>query len=191
MDRQKKRVIGVYDTEAEAIIAIDGLIKQGYESKEICVIGKDLKHVNKETDTTTEDPATTGAFTGGTIGGVTGILAGVGALTIPGIGPIIAAGPIASGLIGALAGAGIGGLCGALVDSGISEDDAERYGNSVKEGKILILVNSKDDHLNRDIRVLEEEIPTEADMTAVNGNENNTPHYNTYKDRNPYMPSND
>jgi uncharacterized membrane protein len=150
MDKQVKKVVGIYESEQEAIEAIEGLISQGYDKQDICVVGKDLKnvtHVSDETGVVAEETAT-GALTGGTIGGVTGLLVGVGALAIPGAGPIIAAGPIATSLIGAIAGAGLGGLAGALIGLGISEEEAEYYGNSVKEGNILVLTkessNDKD-----------------------------------------------
>lgn len=146
MDKLEKNVVGVYKSEQEAIIAIEDLVKQGYDKQDICVIGKDLKNVNyiaDETGTVTEETAATGALAGGTLGGLTGLLVGVGALAIPGVGPIIAAGPIASSLIGAVAGAGLGGLTGALIAIGIPDEEAEYYGNSVKEGKILVLTKNR------------------------------------------------
>lgn len=146
MDRIERNVVGVYETEQEAIVAIEKLVKQGYDKQDICVIGKDLKNVNyiaDETGTVAEETAATGAIAGGTLGGLTGLLVGVGALAIPGVGPIIAAGPIASSLIGAVAGAGLGGLTGALIAIGIPDDEAEHYGNSVKEGKILVLTKNR------------------------------------------------
>ncbi|MEH7493569.1 general stress protein [Neobacillus niacini] len=146
MDKIEKNVVGVYDTEQEAIIAIEDLVKQGYDKQDICVIGKDIKNVNyiaDETGTVAEESAATGALAGGTLGGLTGLLVGVGALAIPGAGPIIAAGPIASSLIGAVAGAGLGGLTGALIGIGIPDDQAEFYGNSVKEGKILVVTKNR------------------------------------------------
>jgi hypothetical protein len=146
MDRIERNVVGVYESEQEAIIAIEELVKQGYDKQDICVIGKDLKNVNyiaDETGTVAEETAATGALAGGTLGGLTGLLVGVGALAIPGVGPIIAAGPIASSLIGAVAGAGLGGLTGALIGIGIPDDEAEYYGNSVKEGKILVVTKNR------------------------------------------------
>ncbi|MCM3693091.1 general stress protein [Neobacillus niacini] len=149
MDKVEKNVVGVYETEQEAIVAIEALVKQGYDKQDICVIGKDLKDVNHiadETGTVVEEKAATGALTGGTFGGITGLLVGVGALAIPGAGPIIAAGPIASSIIGTIAGAGVGGLTGALIGMGIPDDEAEYYGNSVKEGKILVLTKNRMSH---------------------------------------------
>ncbi|SDN03076.1 general stress protein [Bacillus sp. OK048] len=147
MDKPERNVVGVYNSEQDAILAIEGLIRQGVDKQDICVIGKDLKDVNyiaDETGAVAEDSAATGALTGGTLGGLTGLLVGVGALAIPGAGPIIAAGPIASSLIGALAGVGLGGLTGALIGLGIPDHEAEYYGNSVEEGKILVLTKNRE-----------------------------------------------
>jgi uncharacterized membrane protein len=159
MDRTEKNVVGVYDTEQEAIIAIEKLVRDGYNKQDICVIGQDLKNVNHiadETGTVAEESAAKGAITGGTLGGLTGLLVGIGALAIPGAGPIIAAGPIASSLIGTITGAGLGGLTGALIGLGIPDDEAEYYGNSVKEGKILVLTKDRIDHHMDDRNTLAE-----------------------------------
>ena len=87
--------------------------------------------------------ATVGASTGGVVGGTIGLLAGIGALAIPGLGPFIAAGPIMAALSGGAIGAVGGGLTGALVGLGIPEYEAKRYEGKVKEGGILISVHSE------------------------------------------------
>lgn len=68
-------------------------------------------------------------------------MAGVGALAIPGIGPLLAAGPIVAMLTGAAVGAGTGGLAGALIGMGIPEDEADQYERDVKDGKLLVLLD--------------------------------------------------
>ena len=140
----QRRVIGSYDTEAEAIAVIEDLKRQGYSSDDISVMSKHTENaeiIADETGTHAADGAATGAATGGLLGGVGGVLAGVGALAIPGIGPIIAAGPIVAGITGAAAGAGVGGLAGALIGMGIPEEEATRYNTYFNEGKIIILVD--------------------------------------------------
>ncbi|WP_409304333.1 general stress protein [Peribacillus sp. SCS-155] len=144
MDNMDKRVVGVYDTGEEAIQAVEDLKAQGYHRDDISVVAKDrdeVDAVNEETGTKTEEGLAAGAATGGILGGAAGLLAGVGALAIPGIGPILAAGPIAATLTGAAVGAGTGGLAGALIGMGIPEDEAERYEDDVKAGKLLVLVD--------------------------------------------------
>lgn len=141
----KRQVVGVYDTDNEAIAAIQELKRQGYTADEISVISQDtqqMENVTEETDTMAGEGAATGAATGGVLGGLGGILTGLGALAIPGIGPIVAAGPIIAGITGAAAGAGVGGLAGALIGMGIPDDEAQRYNEDFENGKILVLVDS-------------------------------------------------
>ncbi|SFC87043.1 Heat induced stress protein YflT [Bacillus sp. OV322] len=141
-----KRVVGVYDNGEDAIRAVEDLKRQGYDRDDISVIAKDrddVDMVNESTGTNTEEGMAAGAATGGILGGAAGLLAGVGALAIPGIGPILAAGPIVATLTGAAVGAGTGGLAGALIGMGIPEDEADRYETDVKSGKLLVLVDPK------------------------------------------------
>lgn len=143
------RVVGSYRTEKEAIEAIEDLKRRGHRTEDISVLGKDeeeTRNVTEETGTHAGEGAATGAVTGGALGGLGGVLAGLGALAIPGIGPIVAAGPIVAGLTGAAAGAGIGGLAGALIGLGIPEEEAKDYENRFNEGEILVLV--EDDTLD-------------------------------------------
>jgi hypothetical protein len=182
MDKHGKNIVGVYQSEQEAIAAIEDLQKWGYDKSEISVIGKDrndLDSVTEQTGTAVEDTAATGAITGGAVGGATGLLAGLGALAIPGIGPIVAAGPIAASIMGALTGASLGGLTGALIGLGIPDDDAKYYEESVEEGKILVLVNNRD-NIDNNLDNNEEEIPLDVEpVTSEAG-------YNI-KDRNPAL----
>ena len=100
-----------------------------------------------EKHTKAPEGATTGGITGGLIGGTLGLLAGIGALAIPGVGPFIAAGPLMATLGGIGVGAVTGGLVGSLIGLGIPEFEAKRYENRLKEGGILIAILVNDDHL--------------------------------------------
>ena len=95
-----------------------------------------------DTGTKAGEGAAAGAVGGGVVGGVLGLLAGVGALAIPGIGPIIAGGALASTLAGAGIGAAAGGLIGALIGMGIPEEDARYYETGLREGGILVTVDA-------------------------------------------------
>ena len=90
-----------------------------------------------------------GVVTGGVLGSGFGLIAGIVGFAIPGFGPILAVGPIATALAGGVAGVGIGGLAGALVGLGISDEDAAQYESDVREGKILVLVEQHDPFLNK------------------------------------------
>jgi hypothetical protein len=104
-------------------------------------LGKGTKSgLGTEKHTKAPEGATAGMTAGGIIGGTLGLLAGIGALAIPGVGPLIAAGPILATLSGIGAGGAIGGVIGALAGLGIPEYEAKRYGNRLKEGGILFAV---------------------------------------------------
>src|SRR5207253_6326342 len=94
-----------------------------------------------EKNTKAPEGVTTGVAAGGVLGGTLGLLAGIGTLAIPGLGPLIAAGPLVSALAGAGAGGAVGGLIGAMVGMGIPEYEAKRYEGRVKEGGILMSVH--------------------------------------------------
>lgn len=139
-----KKIVGVFYNEHEASQAIEDLKSQGFLTEDISVIARnkdDVESISEETGTKAPEGLASGAATGGLLGGVTGLLAGIGALAIPGIGPIIAAGPIAATLAGAAVGAGTGGLVGGLIGLGIPKDEAESYDNYVDEGRILVMVD--------------------------------------------------
>lgn len=139
-----KKIVGIFDTEQEATRAIEGLQNKGIHNDEISIITRDrdeLRNISDETGTKAPEGVAAGATTGGLLGGVAGLLAGIGALAIPGIGAILAAGPIVATLTGAAIGAGAGGLVGGLIGLGIPEDEAREYEEYVNSGKILVLVD--------------------------------------------------
>ena len=99
------------------------------------------KEFAHEKNTKAPEGTTTGVAAGGTVGGALGLLAGIGALAIPGVGPFIAAGPIMGALAGIGVGGAVGGLVGALVGMGIPEYEAKRYEGRVKNGGVLLSVH--------------------------------------------------
>lgn len=101
---------------------------------------RDFAH---EKNTKAPEGATLGAGAGGVVGGTLGLLAGIGLLAIPGVGPFIAAGPIMASLSGMAVGAAVGGIAGALIGMGIPEIEAKRYEGKVKDGNILISVHAE------------------------------------------------
>lgn len=144
-----KRIVGVFTAEHDASGAIEELKRHGFRTDDISVITKNKKDTNsihEDTGTKAPEGMASGATTGGLLGGLTGLLVGIGALAIPGIGPIIAAGPIAATLAGVAVGVGTGGLVGGLVGLGIPEDEAESYDRYVGQGHILVMVDAKGEH---------------------------------------------
>jgi uncharacterized membrane protein len=143
----KTSVFGIVKSHSQAEQVVEGLQDSGFPVSEISVLlpDKDGKHdIGHVKATKAPEGATTGATTGGVTGGVLGLLAGIGALAIPGVGPFIAAGPIMAALSGAAIGATTGGVVGALVGMGIPEVEAKRYEGKLKSGNYLIAVHVRD-----------------------------------------------
>jgi uncharacterized protein (TIGR02271 family) len=109
-----------------------------------------------------------GAATGAVVGGLGGLLLGLGALAIPGIGPIIAAGPIMSALVGAGVGAAVGGLVGALTEAGVPEEQAGYYAEGVRRGSTLVTVEVPDHRVDEVVRVMDRFHPIDINQRASN-----------------------
>lgn len=138
-------VFCIASTESQAINIVQQLKTSGFSDNDISVLFPDksgTRDFAHEQHTKAPEGAATGAGAGGVLGGTLGLLAGIGALAIPGVGPFIAAGPIMAALSGAAVGAAVGGLTGALIGMGIPEIEAKRYEGKVKDGNILISANS-------------------------------------------------
>ncbi len=137
-------VFGIYKSSSQAEQAVDRILAAGFSNNDISVLMPDQqssKEFAHEKNTKAPEGTTTGVTAGGVIGGTLGILAGVGTLAIPGLGPFIAAGPIMAGLAGLGVGGAVGGFIGALVGMGIPEYEAKRYEGRIKEGGVLLSVH--------------------------------------------------
>jgi len=144
MEDKKTAVFGIYPSVSAAERSVDTLVQAGFRSSDISVLLPDNRGTRDfahEKDTKAPEGTTTGVTTGGVIGGTLGVLAGIGALAIPGLGPFIAAGPIMGGLAGLGVGGAVGGLIGALVGMGIPEYEAKRYEGRLKSGGVLLSVH--------------------------------------------------
>src|SRR5512133_3100766 len=138
-------VFGIYPSLLAAERTVDALVAAGFRSDDVSVLAPDqnaTRELAAEKNTKAPEGTTAGVVAGGTVGGTLGLLAGIGALAIPGLGPFIAAGPIMAALSGAAVGGTVGGLTGALIGMGIPEFEAKRYEGRVKDGHILISVHS-------------------------------------------------
>jgi hypothetical protein len=153
-------VFGIYQDRTQVERAVDSLVAAGFRAEDISVLlpsnvgTKDFAH---EKNTKTPEGIATGAGTGAVVGGTLGVLAGIGALAIPGLGPFIAAGPIMGALAGIGAGGVVGGLIGALVGMGIPEYEAKRYEGMIKQGRALLSVHcDNSDWVKRAKQLLED-----------------------------------
>ena len=144
MPAKNVAVFGIFTTPNLAERAVDHLLAQGFSHAAISVLLPDDESTRAfayEKHTKAPEGAATGVTAGGVIGGTLGLLAGLGTLAIPGVGPFLAAGPIMGALAGLGVGGAVGGLVGALVGMGIPEFEATRYEGRVKSGGILLSVH--------------------------------------------------
>jgi len=162
-----KTIVGLFDSFDEAQRATQDLIDNGFSRDAISLVANDVRGQYGTSRSVGESKAAegagAGALTGAVGGGVLGLLVGVGALAIPGIGPVLAAGPLvaALGAAGAatLTGAGIGavagGLVGALVGAGVPEEHANYYAEGVRRGGTLVTVNAEDNRADQAYAILQ------------------------------------
>jgi len=152
-------VFGIYRDRRHAEEGVDLLLDDGFRPQDISVLLPDnvgTKDFAHEKHTKAPEGATAGAGTGAVLGGTFGLLVGLGALTIPGLGPFLAAGPLMAALAGAGTGGVVGGIIGALVGMGMPEYEAKRYEGMIREGRVLMSVHcDNSDWVDRAKNVLE------------------------------------
>jgi hypothetical protein len=158
---RNKRAVGIFPGRRETESALTELRENNFPMNQVSVIARDSDRPDKIGETEVrdhvgnkaDDGATTGALTGGALGGLTGLLVGLGALAIPGIGPIMLAGEIATAIATTLAGTAIGaatgGLIGALIGLGVPEEQAKTYNERVSLGNYLVIIDGTEDEIHR------------------------------------------
>ncbi|MGI6092343.1 MAG: hypothetical protein GX348_06615 [Veillonellaceae bacterium] len=162
--QDNRAVIGVFNSRSDAEKAVSELRNKGFNTEEINIVSKEGKQGNNQ-NKTYDDDITDGALTGGTLGGIGGLLLGagvvasVGAMAIPGIGPVIASGPIAAAIGGAVA----GGIAGGLIDWGIPAEASQRYEQSVAEGGILAVIRTASGKVDTAAQILRQNGATDIE----------------------------
>lgn len=170
MQKTQKTVVGVFKSESEAERAVGSLRENGFRDQEISIVAKDdgkRRQGNQDGNGAQNnqggrsrgqaqgmqgDSISDGLASGAAWGGLAGLALGAGALAIPGLGPIVAAGPIAA----ALTGAATGGLAGGLIDWGIPEESGRQLQEEVRRGNILALLQCSEDRVDRAANILRE-----------------------------------
>lgn len=165
----RKRAIGVFSNSRDAEVALTDLRDSGFSMNQVSLIAKDAHSTDRIANTGVNVPGTnkagtktgnkadegakTGALTGGALGGLGGLLVGLGALAIPGVGPVLLGGAAATALATAISGGAIGaaagGLAGGLVGLGIPEDRAKVYNERFERGDYLVMVDGTEDEVRR------------------------------------------
>jgi uncharacterized protein (TIGR02271 family) len=172
-----RTVVGLFDQFDNAQRAVQGLKDAGFRNNDINLIASDQKDeyarqlggrkAGTQEGNEAAEGAAVGAGTGAMLGGLGGFLLGIGALFIPGIGPVIAAGPIVATLIGAGVGAATGGIVGALVGLGIPEDEANAYAEGVRRGGTLVTVRTEDNMAEKAVRIMNQYNPADIERRAA------------------------
>ncbi|MGE5191592.1 MAG: hypothetical protein ACM3U2_03765 [Deltaproteobacteria bacterium] len=141
-------VSGIAANEARVQSVAAQLRSAGFSDADISLLfPNEVERTRIEVVNATKAPegAAIGAGTGGAVGAALGWLVGIGTIAIPGLGPLIAAGPILAALSGVAAGATVGGLTGLLVGLGVPEYEAKVYARKLQEGHYLISVRCRTD----------------------------------------------
>ena len=141
-------VFGIYLTRGSAEAAVSALKHAGFSNSDVSIlVPENVKTEELATELNTKAPegAAIGVGSGAAVGGALGWLVGLGALAIPGIGPVIAAGPLLAALAGIGIGGALGGFAGSLVGMGIPEYEARKYEGELLKGGILVAVNCETD----------------------------------------------
>lgn len=162
-----KRAVGIFSSRRDVEDALHELKNSGFLMDKVSVVAKDadrhdeiagVEVSDRINDSNADEGATTGAIAGGALGGLTGLLIGLGALAIPGVGPILFAGAEATAIATTIAGGGIGaaagGLTGALIGLGIPEQEAKVYHDQLSSGDYLVLVNGTEEEIQRTESIL-------------------------------------
>jgi len=176
-----KTVIGLFDAASDAYSAQNELVAAGVTRDRISVVtsesNRDLRSNKSDTTDTADTTRTTdkteaaegagvGATAGALAGGAAGILASLGLLAIPGIGGLLALGPIVAALTGAGIGAAAGGLIGGLIGLGIPEHEAEVYAEGINRGGTLVTVDAADTDADRVASILSQHNAIDIDQRA-------------------------
>ena len=133
----------MYDSYGQAQRVVHKLEEAGFSSSEVSLVSR-YRNDDTLADVASGSGAAAGATAGAVVGGGTGLLTALGVIAIPGLGPLVAAGALATTLVGVAGGSLVGGLLGALTGSGISEEDAHLYAEGVRRGSSVVTVRTDD-----------------------------------------------
>lgn len=145
-----KTIVGLFDRSDDARNAINELVDKGFPREDISLVANNTRgEYAAHGESEAAEGAGVGAVGGAAVGGLTGMLIGLGALTVPGIGPVVAAGALATTLgwtaVGAGVGAAAGTLIGGLIGAGIPDEDAQVYAESIRRGGTLVMLTASDE----------------------------------------------
>ncbi|MGH1591770.1 hypothetical protein ACRBEV_29510 [Methylobacterium phyllosphaerae] len=167
-DRYDDASVAVGKLEAGGIPHGDiSIVSNNENDRHTGMIARDGDHVSADTKEKAKDGTGAGATLGTVVGGAAGLLAGLGLIAIPGVGPVVAAGWLVATLTGAGVGAAAGGLAGGLTGAGVSEKDAHAYGEGVRRGGTLVTVRADESRGPMVMDILEQHGSVDLDQKAA------------------------
>jgi hypothetical protein len=174
----QQTITALFDRYEDASTAVSKLEAGGIPHADISIVSNNEgdrhsallrgneHHVSDDTREKAKDGTGTGATLGTVVGGAAGLLAGLGLIAIPGVGPVVAAGWLVATLTGAGIGAAAGGLAGGLTGAGVSEKDAHAYGEGVRRGGTLVTVRADEARGPTVMDILEQHGSVDLDQKA-------------------------
>jgi outer membrane lipoprotein SlyB len=165
--QQSTHVIGVYESLADAQQAVERLLREGVRPDDVSIVGNLEHETAVHGFVSPAEAAKEGAGRGAVVGGLFGLLAGTAFFFVPGVGPLVVLGPLASALVGAGEGALTGGIFGAILGKIMEKQRIPRYEQQVKDGKYLVVVRTDPDSLERIQEAVQGTAATEVETEAV------------------------
>lgn len=169
-----KTIVALYEELAQARQAVHDLVDAGFEHEDISLVAPDpegshasfLEEGKAAEGSGPKDAAAEGAIAGTAIGGLAGLLLGLAAFSLPGLGPVVIAGPIYTTVMGASAGGISGGLLGSLVEMGVPKREARYYREGVRRGHTLVAIEADEDDVNRIRAIMDTHHPIDVEARA-------------------------
>ncbi|MGH9630130.1 MAG: hypothetical protein ACRD7E_17575 [Bryobacteraceae bacterium] len=161
-----RTVVGLFRDAREAEAVVNDLAESGFSKGDVSLVVKQSGGQILESPESKEADVSTSAGAGAALGGAAGLLLGLAALALPGIGPIVAAGPLAAALTGAGVGAAAGGMLGALSEMGVPESEAGHYAEGIKRGGTLVVVRADGDGAEKALAILNRHGAVDVDERA-------------------------
>ena len=165
-----KTIVALFDRYPQAEATVRDLESAGYQRDQISIVAaksSGTAAAGRDDDGGAAEGAGSGAIIGGVTGGAAGLIASLTGLAIPGIGPVLAAGPIIATLTGAGVGAVAGGLVGGLTAAGVPDEHARYYAEGVRRGGTLVTVSAPDDHAERVMEIMNRHHPVDIEDRAA------------------------
>lgn len=173
-----KSVLALYDDFTTAQEVVQALENNGFDRDSLSIVANDAtKEYAAHATDASKGSAREGASLGALGGGVIGMIAGLGALAIPGIGPVVVAGPLMGALVGAGVGAATGGIVAGLMGMGLPEKDAHIYAEGIRRGGTLVTVRADEERADEAVAIMNRYNPIDLERSSTAWREQGWSHF--------------